>query len=422
MAGRQSTMLGQIDWLMVLLYLSLVLFGWLHIWSAAYNEDHPSPFDPSTEAGKQFIWLGISLFVGIFILLIDSKVFHFVRWPIYLITMLLLVSVLFIGQEVAGNKSWIVINSFIKIQPAEFGKFATALLLAGYIGNQDFMPKRWQSWMVTLGIIGLPALLILLQDDLGSTLAYFGFVLALFRFGLNWWILITGVALGTIFLLSLVISPLYIALFTIIAGLVVWVFLLRDIRNGWLPVVIISVLLSTFSFGSEMVFQKLKPTHQNRIKLLFDPDIDPKGKGWNVTNSKIALSVGGATGKGFMKGPLTQLKFVPKQHTDFIFSAIGEQWGFLGTCVLVLSFLLLFIRILARAEQQKTAFATVFGYCLACSIFFNFFMNVGTALGLVPTVGVPLPFISYGGSSLLVFSILMATFIRMDAQNRFILR
>jgi len=415
-------MLGNLDWWLLSMYLLLVVIGWLHIWSAGFSEDHPSPFDPKNEAGKQLLWMGISLFAVLVFLLIDSKLFQALRIPIFIAVMALLASVLVIGQEVGGNKSWIVINNFIKIQPAEFGKFATALLLSGYIGGQHFMPRRTRSWLLAFGIVALPAVLILGQDDFGSALVYFAFILAMFRFGLSWWLLIIGVSVGGIFLLSLIWSPLYLSISIAGLGALAYFIFLRDLRRAWIPAMAAVLFLGGLSFGSQAVFQKLKPTHQNRIKLLFDPDLDPKGKGWNVTNSKIALSVGGLKGKGFMKGSLTQLKFVPKQHTDFIFSAIGEQWGFLGTTSLILLFVGFLFRLLQRAERQKTEFARVFGYCVTCIIFFHFFMNVGTALGIVPTVGVPLPFISYGGSSLLGFSMLVAAFLRMDAQNAMLLR
>jgi rod shape determining protein RodA len=415
-------MLGNLDWWLLIMYFILVLIGWLHIWSAGYSEDYPSPFDPKNEAGKQLLWMGASLIAVLIFLLIDSKLFQALRVPIFIAVMLLLASVLVIGQEVGGNKSWIVINSYIKIQPAEFGKFATALLLAGYIGGQYFSPRKTKSWLIAFAIVSLPAALILGQDDFGSALVYFAFILAMFRFGLNWWLLIVGISVGGIFLFSLVFSPLYISLVIAGIGLFAYLIFLRDLRRSWIPALAAIVFLGGLSFGSQAVFQKLKPTHQNRIKLLFDPDLDPKGKGWNVTNSKIALSVGGLNGKGFMKGSLTQLKFVPKQHTDFIFSAIGEQWGFAGTTTLILLFMFFLFRLLKRAERQKTEFARVFGYCVTCIIFFHFFMNVGTALGIVPTVGVPLPFISYGGSSLLGFSMLVAAFLRMDAQNAMMLR
>ena len=418
----RNSMFGRIDWLLVLLFLALTTIGWLHIWSASFIEDAPSPFSMANEAGRQFVWMGISLVAALLIMLTDAKLFPAIRWIIWGLSMVLLASVLVIGQDVAGNKSWIVISGNIKIQPSEFAKYTTALILSGYIGRQEFNGKRWQDWGWSFLIILFPAALVLLQDDLGSTLVFFSFFLALFRFGLTWFWLILAVILAATFILSLVMSPIYIAMVVMGLALLSRLFFLRSPWSLWGLTLLIGVFISAFAFTGQMVFSKLKPTHQNRLLVLLDPTRDPRGQGWNVTNSKMALSGGGVAGKGFMKGTLTQLKFVPKQHTDFIFSAIGEQWGFMGTTLLVSLFLTLMVKVILAAERQKTAFARVYGYCVASVLFFHFFMNIGTAIGLVPTVGVPLPFISYGGSSLLGFTVLLFTFIRMDAYNSISLR
>lgn len=415
-------MFGRIDWMMVFLYVALCFTGWLHIWSASFIEDAPSPFSMSNEAGRQFVWMCISFVAALLIMLTDAKIFPAFRWFMWVPSMILLASVLFIGQDVAGNKSWIVISGNIKIQPSEFAKYTTALILSGYIGRQEFNNRLKKDWFWAFSIILFPAALILLQDDLGSTLVFLSFFLALFRFGLSWIWLIAGVLLATTFILSLVVHPVYIAAVVMGIVLISKLFTWRSPISLWIMTLFIGMMISGFSFTSEWVFSKLKPTHQNRLLVLLDPTLDPKGQGWNVTNSKMALSGGGVAGKGFMKGTLTQLKFVPKQHTDFIFSAIGEQWGFVGTTILILLFWGLFIKIILAAERQKTGFARVYGYCLASVLFFHFFMNIGTAIGLVPTVGVPLPFISYGGSSLLGFTIMLFTFIRLDAYNAVSLR
>lgn len=455
--NRNGGFVGQVDWLLVIIYLILVLIGWMHVWSAVPSQERLSPFDLSSEAGKQFAWLLICLLVGSALLLTDSKLFYAFRWPFYGIGLVLLLLVLVIGQEVGGNKSWIVVNSFIKIQPSEFAKYFTALALAGYLSTplhlapaagrwptvfwiflapltlimsladvllgQGLQIKRVVYWLKAFAVIGIPAILVLAQKDTGSTLVYAAFVLAMFRFGLYLLLLYLGIGLAFLFLTSLVLQPWILVLGLVGVSVVIWLLILDRSRKAILPLGFFLVLLSGFTLGGRWVFDHVLLPHQRtRILVLFNPDLDPKGSGWNVNNSKMAIGSGSWFGKGFLNGTLTQLKFVPKQHTDFIFSAIGEQWGLMGTTVVILLFLTLFLRLILRAEMQRSPFAKAFGYIVACILFFHFFMNVGTTIGLAPAVGVPLPFVSYGGSSLLGFTLLLFTFIKLDAQNLEVLR
>jgi rod shape determining protein RodA len=454
---RRGGLLGQVDWVLIGIYLTLALIGWMHVWSAVPNQERASPFDVSSEAGKQFAWLLICLLIGAALLLSDTNLFYAFRWPFFGIGVALLLLVLVIGQEVGGNKSWIVLNSFIKIQPSEFAKYFTALALAGYLSTplhlsppagrwpilfwiflapitlilsitdillgQGLQMKRVVYWLKAFAIIGIPAVLVLAEKDTGSTLVYAAFVLAMFRFGLYLLLLYLGIILAFLFLTSLLIQPWILVLGLVLVSIAIWFFILERSRKAILPMGFFLVLLSVFTFGGRWVFDNVLMPHQRtRIMVLFNPDLDPKGSGWNVNNSKMAIGSGSWFGKGFLNGTLTQLKFVPKQHTDFIFSAIGEQWGLLGTTVVILLFLTLMMRLILRAEMQRSPFAKAFGYIVACVLFFHFFMNIGTTIGLAPAVGVPLPFISYGGSSLLGFTLLLFTFIKLDAHNLEVLR
>jgi rod shape determining protein RodA len=454
---RRTGFFGQVDGVLLGIYLLLTLIGWMHVWSAVPNQERLSPFDLSSEAGKQFAWLLICLLVGAALLLTDTKLYYALRWPFYGIGLALLLLVLVIGQEVGGNKSWIVLNSFIKIQPSEFAKYFTALALAGYLSTplhlapsagrwptvfwvfmapitlimtladlllgQGLQMKRVVYWLKAFVIIGVPAILVLAEKDTGSTLVYAAFVLAMFRFGLYLLLLYLGIGLAFLFLTSLLIPPWILVLGLFLVSVGIWVLFFRRSKKAILPLGFFLVLLSLFTLGGRWVFDTILLPHQRtRIMVLFDPDLDPKGSGWNVNNSKMAIGSGSWIGKGFLNGTLTQLKFVPKQHTDFIFSAIGEQWGLLGTTVVILLFITLLMRLILRAEMQRSPFAKAFGYVVACILFFHFFMNVGTTIGLAPAVGVPLPFVSYGGSSLLGFTLLLFTFIKLDAHNLEVLR
>ena len=454
---RRGGFLGQVDWVLVAIYLILVFIGWMHIWSAVPGQDRLSPFDFSAESGKQFAWIIICLLIGAALMLIDLKLFMALRWPLYGIGLALLLLVLVIGQQVGGNKSWIVLNSFIKFQPSEIGKYFTALALAGYLSTpihlappaarwptffwifmapltlvmfladmllgQGLQIKRVVFWLKAFLIVAVPAILVLAEKDTGSTLVFAAFVLAMFRFGLYLLLFFLGIGLAVLFLSSLIIPPWILVLALLVLSIGIWLFILGRSRRAILPLGFFLFLLSGFTMGGRWVFDSiLKPHQRTRIMVLFNPDLDPKGSGWNVNNSKMAIGSGSWFGKGFLNGTLTQLNFVPKQHTDFIFSAIGEQWGLAGTTAVILLFLFLLLRLILRAEMQRSPFAKAFGYIIACILFIHFFMNIGTTIGLAPAVGIPLPFVSYGGSSLLCFTLMLFTFIKLDAQNLEILR
>ncbi|MBE2247091.1 MAG: rod shape-determining protein RodA [Candidatus Competibacteraceae bacterium] len=439
MTSRKQQIIGNVDWWLLLGYLLLVFFGWINIYSASYSETHTSIFDMSAEQGKQFVWICISLGMGLFLLLFDARIYHVLSFIIYGLVMVGLVLVLLFGQTVAGNKSWFVITSSIKIQPSEFAKFATALVMGRimsdpkfsfspgtslanrfHIGPLSFNISKNGMWAIIFVLI--PAILILLENDTGTTLVFLSFFLAFFRFGFNWLFLITGV-LSVIIFFSTILYPIYyvLACLAFIGGIAL--LFTRQLLGGWKVWLLMMVFFTGFTLTVKPIYDKvLKEHHRKRIMVLLGQEKDMKGSGWNVNNSKMAIGSGGVAGKGFLKGTLTKLKFVPKQHTDFIFSTVGEEWGFIGSTALVLLYLFFIMRLIWVSERQRSMFSKVYGYCLACIFFFHFFMNIGTAIGMAPAVGIPLPLVSYGGSSLLGFTLLIFVFLKFDSQNMHILR
>lgn len=416
--NRRNSFFGKPDTLLVLLFFFLIIFGWVNIYSSSITEESADILDFTTSHGKQVIWMGVCSFIALIIMLMDVRIFAVFSFVFYGIALFLLVLVLFIGQEVDGNKAWFAITPTIKIQPSEFAKVATALALSYVIAMQGFTFKKRKWWVYTLAVILVPAILILLEDDTGSTLVFSSFILVLFRFGFPWIILIVGITMITLFFLGIVFPIGYIILGLTVVALLVW-FLTKNLKNYWKLVLGGYILLVGFSAAIKPIFDAaLKPHHKTRIYVLLGIEKDLKGTGWNVHNSKIAIGSGGVTGKGFLHGTLTKLKFVPKQRTDFIFCTVGEEWGFIGTVFIVLLYIVLLFRIIAVAERQRATFSKAYGYCVACLIFFHFIMNIGTTIGLAPAVGLPLPFFSYGGSSMMGFTILLWIFIRLDSQNK----
>lgn len=439
MIGRKQQIIGNIDWWLFLAYLFLIFFGWINIYSASYSEEHASIFDMSVEQGKQFIWICICLGMGVFLLLFDAKLYHVMSFVIYGAVLLSLILVLLFGQTVAGNKSWFVITSSIKLQPSEFAKFATALILGRImsdpkfsfnpglsrtnrfqIGGLSFNISKDGMWAILFVII--PAALILLEDDTGTTLVFLSFFLAFFRFGLNWLFLIIGL-LSVIIFFSAILIPIYYVLISLAILGVIAFFFTKHLIGGWKIWLLMMVFFTGFALSVKPIYDNvLKEHHRTRIMVLLGKEKDMKGSGWNVNNSKMAIGSGGIAGKGFLNGSLTKLKYVPKQHTDFIFSTVGEEWGFIGSTGLVLVYLAFIMRMIWVAERQRSMFSKVYGYCVACIFFFHFFMNIGTAIGLAPAVGIPLPLVSYGGSSLMGFTLMLFVFLKFDSQDMHILR
>lgn len=408
---------SRIDWITLLLYYILVIVGLVCIYASVYKETNPSIWDSTQNYGKQLVWIGISSFLGLMILLIDEKFFYAFAYPIFGITIVLLVLVLVAGTTVKGSSSWIEIGSF-RIQPAEFAKFGTALALAKFLSgyNVNFEKDR-KIQLISAGIIILPMIIILLQNETGSTLVFTSFILVLFREGLPGWILFAGFMLVILAILALLISPLYIMIGLVVLAIV---FILVVRRTSLLIWITAGVLLLSCVMVSSInyVFENVMQAHQRtRINVLLGKQVDIKGAGYNVQQSKIAIGSGSFWGKGFLQGTQNKFRFVPEQSTDFIFCTIGEEYGFFGSFIFVFLYVFLLYRLLMMAERQRQKFNRVYGYSVVCILFFHFVINVGMTLGLMPVIGIPLPFISYGGSALLSFTILLFIFIRLDANR-----
>lgn len=405
-----------IDRLTVFLYLSLIFIGWINVYAAVYNEEHQSIFDFSQNYGKQLIWIIGSVILALIILMIELKFFSSFSYVIYLLSMFSLVAVLLLGKEIAGSKSWFQIGSFA-LQPAEFAKFATCLAIARYLSTIDRKMQSLKTKILAFFILLLPAGLILLQNDTGSALVYFSFILVLYREGLSGSFLILGGIIAILFLLTLWLGILY----TIGIVLAICLFFLLFIKlNRKNIFILIAVFLITggFIFSVDYAFENILEKHQKtRINVFIGKETDIRGAGYNVHQSKIAIGSGGLTGKGFLKGTQTKYNFVPEQSTDFIFCTIGEEWGFAGSFFVVVLFSALLIRIIIIAERQKSKFSRIYGYGVASILFFHFIINIGMTIGIAPVIGIPLPFISYGGSSLWAFTILLFIFIRQDASR-----
>ena len=413
---EQKGIFRYVDRTLVILYLTLILMGWISIYAAVYNNEHASILDLSQSYGKQLLWIVTSLGLGLMIMLTDSKFFNAFAYPIYIGTILLLVVVLFAGKEIAGSKSWFQIADF-RIQPAEFAKFATTLALAHYLSALDFDNRKRKSQFIPLLILALPALLILLQNDTGSAIVYASLSLVLYRQGMPGSILLIGIAIAILAIMVLLFNHFVVIL---VVGILLsgFIFFIRRTWQNVLKVVGIFIVASLFVLSVDYAFQNvLEPHQKTRINVLLGKQIDLKGAGYNVNQSKIAIGSGGFWGKGFLKGTQTKFNFVPEQSTDFIFCTVGEEWGFVGSTVVILLFLALIVRIIMMAERQRSDFSRIYGYGVASILFFHFFVNVGMTIGLMPVIGIPLPFFSYGGSSLWAFTILLFIFIKQDSNR-----
>ncbi len=411
---RRGAIFSNIDPVMVILYFVLVLFGWINIYAATYTPEHSSIFDISMSYGKQLLWIGTSALLIILILLTDSKFFSSFAFPIYIFFLGLLVAVLLFGKVVAGSKSWFQIGGFA-MQPAEFAKFATCLALARFLSNTNTSLEKFRHKALAFIILLIPAGLIFLQNDTGSALVYAALILVLYREGLSANIFILMLIFALLFILTLLLGKYYI-----LAG--VWALILlvfwfvRKHRRSIFMLIAGGILATGFIFSVDYAFENILEPHQKtRINVLLGIEQDLRGAGYNVHQSKIAIGSGGFAGKGFLQGTQTKFDFVPEQSTDFIFCTIGEEWGFLGTTVVILLFLALLIRIVMVAERQRSSFSRIYGYGVASILFFHFTINIGMTIGLVPVIGIPLPFFSYGGSSLWAFTVLLFIFIKMDS-------
>ena len=467
---RDLNIWNRIDKMTIILFLLMIIIGWFNIYAAVYNEERAGILDFTQRYGKQFVWIIAAIVIAIFVVIIDSRFYFFFSWFIYGALMLMLLVVLVFGKEINGARSWFEFGGF-SIQPSEFAKFGTALAMAVYLSSKRHDLTRLDVFIPALAIILLPAFLTALQPDMGSTIVYFALFLVLYREGMSPYIFVSGLLMVTLFFLTLLINNLYLTIALIITAF----FLLWFATRKWKLVTIGAVILISItgllylfdyyvleSIGLELVifislilsgavyaiyfYNKkaiaamviylflagsilyvnsvdytfnniIQPHQKDRVNILLGLKSDPHGTGYNVNQSMISIGSGGFLGKGYLKGTQTKFKFVPKQSSDFIFCTVGEEWGFLGSFVVIGMYLALLLRLIVLAERQRSVFSRIYGYGVVSIIFTHVFINIGMAIGLVPVIGIPLPFFSYGGSSLWGFTILLFIFLRLDASR-----
>lgn len=413
---KNQSVANTLDWFTVILYAILVLCGWLTIYSVTVPIDQEFTFEFGEYYGKQLIFILAAIPLIFIILSLDTKLFERFSLVFYIVGILLLMGLFVLGVTKKGQTNWYQFGSFL-LQPSEFVKTAVALLLAKYLSDAQVNLKKPSFQIIALSIIFLPIMLILLQPDAGSAMIFLSLLFVLHREGLPAWYLWAGAIAIVIFILALLVKPLFLIIFVFVfmSG---HYFLNRNISRNPIVYGLIFMTLSVFAFSVSYVYDKvLEPHQKDRINVLLDKDVNLKEEGYNLNQSKIAIGSGGLLGKGYLQGTQTKGGFVPEQHSDYIFTSVGEEWGFAGNIVIISLFVLLFIRILYLAERQKTRFSRVYGYCVATYLFTHFFVNIAMLIGLFPTIGVPLPFFSYGGSSLFAFTIMLFIFIKLDANK-----
>ena len=469
---QNSLSVGGIDWTVIGIYVVLVLMGWLNIYAAVYDDAHASIFDFSQRYGMQLIWIGVAAFIAISVLLIDDKYYHMLAYPLYWATVLLLLFTLVFGKEVNGAKAWLMIGP-VAIQPAEFVKFTMALALARYMSSYSFDIRSLRSLLRVGAILLIPVLIVLEQNDTGSALVAGAFLFMLYREGFNRWVYVALIMIVSLFVFSFLFDPTALLILLIVVcvlgegivnglwrskliyfsmlalgSIVVYVLFNSVFRVAmeWHTAILIAVVLSVsavvvyayryklgsvltfvllffgslgFTYSIDYVFDNIMQEHQQkRILDLLGLESDLKGWGYNVNQSKIAIGSGGFSGKGFLEGTQTKFNFVPEQSTDFIFCTVGEEWGFVGTATVVLLFMILILKLIKMGERQMEPFGRIYCYSVASIFLFHVIINVGMTIGIMPVIGIPLPFFSYGGSSLFAFTLLLFVAVKFDASKR----
>ncbi len=414
--GKFSRNVGSFDWVLIVLYLALVSIGWINIYSASYDATADSFFSMDNLHSKQLLWILLGFFIISFILFLEAKFFERFSSVIYIASLLSLLLLFVFGKTISGATSWYNLG-FMSLQPSEFAKAATALALAKYLSDIQTNIKTIRDQVRALAIIALPALIIIPQPDPGSALVYAAFIFPLYREGLAASYLILGASSITLFVLTLLIGPLYVAL----AVILIAAFLFyrnrkrRPSKRLYLGITFVACL---FAFSVNYIFENIfEQRHRDRFNIVLGKEVDAKSIGYNTQQSEIAIGNGGWFGRGFLEGTQTKGKFVPEQHTDYIFSTVGEEWGFLGSTLVIGLFILLILRIIQLSEKQKNDFSRIYGYSVAGILFIHFVVNIGMVVGLLPTVGIPLPFFSYGGSGLWGFTILLFIFVKLDGNR-----
>jgi rod shape determining protein RodA len=459
-----------IDKISILLFLLMVVIGWFNIYAAVYNEERSGILDITQRYGKQFVWIIATLVLAIFVVIIDNRFYLFFSWIIYGLMMLLLFMVLLFGKEINGAKSWFEFGG-LSLQPSEFAKFGTALAIAVYLKEKRHDLTKLKVLIPALAIFFLPVFLTALQPDLGSSIVFLSLFIVLFREGMSPYVFVSGLLMITLFFLTLLMNNLYLTIALIFAAvLLLWImtrkfklciigsgifisiagllymlnyYVFKSINNE--SIIFISLILSGFTYAYYVYIKKaaavliiflflvgsilfvnsvdyafnnlLKPHQKDRVNVLLGFKSDPHGTGYNVNQSIISIGSGGFIGKGYLQGTQTKFKFVPKQSSDFIFCTVGEEWGFLGSFIVIGMYLSLLLRLVFLAERQRSDFSRIYGYGVVSILFTHFFLNIGMAIGIVPVIGIPLPFFSYGGSSLWGFTILLFIFLRLDASR-----
>lgn len=409
--------INRVDWITVLIYFTLVMIGWFNIYAAVYDgQVDKSIFDFSINSGAQLVWIGTAVALIIMIMAADYRLFENLAIPLYLFFLVILLLTPFIGKEVNGQTLTIGFGSF-RIQPGEFAKFATALALAKLMERPSFDLSKRSYQIQAFAVLLLPVVLIILQPDTGTAMVYFAMLIMFYREGLPQWYFIVGFGLIALVLLALGIeNNLYLA-GAIVVMMAILILMGKKTPQRIIAFSLIGLGMILFTYSLDFVVSKLPEHQQNRIMVLFNPDLDPLGVGWNVTQSKIAIGSGGLLGKGYLEGTQTKFDFVPEQHTDFIFCTLGEEFGWFGSLVVISLFVTLLIRLVIMAERQKNRFTRIYGYCVISILLFHFMINIAMTIGLFPVIGIPLPFFSYGGSSLWSFTILLFIFIKMDSSR-----
>ncbi len=436
MERTKVSIFSGVDWITAGLYLILVFIGLINIYAANYTEAHPSIFDLSQNSGKQIIWIVTSLLMAFFVLIIDSRFYKQVAFPLYVFGLILLAGVLVFGTEIKGARSWFSFGGF-SFQPSEFAKYATALAFSRYLSDADVSLSNIKSRLVLILIIALPAGLILIQPDAGSTLVYAAFIFVMYREGMSGNILLLGFISVVLFVVTLFVKQSFITIpFTsfelngkyiliIVLGVIGFVsyLIIRNYnKHIWKFLLTGFILMAGFVLSTDYIFDEVfSDRHRNRINELLGIISDPRGTGYNQHQSKIAIGSGGIYGKGFLQGTQTKNDFVPEQSTDFIFCTVGEEWGFIGSFFVVTLFLVLLGRLIFLAERQRSKFARIYGYSVLSILFIHFAINIAMTLGLAPVIGIPLPFFSYGGSSLWSFTLLLFTFVKLDSDRKHVL-
>ena len=404
---------SKIDVPLMLYYFALLFLGWLTIFSTSYNPAAEDFFSLNNAYTRQLIFIGTSFFIAILILLMKGQYYSFLAYPIYLFCLFLMILVLFLGTEISGAHAWIKFGNF-SIQPTEFCKFGAALTLAKFFSEGKTSQQKRNMWVTAFALVLVPVLIILLQKDTGSALVFLSFVFLFYRNGLTGWILVVFGAAVALFLFTLFLNEIYAV--ALVTGIFIgfWILNRRSKKKLIRNAIVYGLAIIFIAVANVGYNNVLQPHQKMRIDTLLGKVKDPQGADFNLNQSKIAIGSGGFIGKGYRNGTQTKLNFVPEQHTDFIFCGIGEEWGFLGSLAVCLLFMGLVLRIFQLSERQRDPFVSYYGYGIAGIIFFHFFINIGMTIGLLPIIGIPLPLISYGGSSLWAFTIMIFIFIKLD--------